>query len=121
MSATRPLSGGNADISQRCMPPKQSVLINAQVGSLTVVKQCFLSRHGRPSRGCRFDSAVPKSVLDALHLDMEAIAKMTAVARTGREKSASFFRAFGFDTPLLGAHHEHCGVERLQCGFGLLF
>jgi hypothetical protein len=25
------------------MPPKQSVLVNAQVGSLTVVKQCFLT------------------------------------------------------------------------------
>ena len=67
----------------------------------------------------RDDSA--RSTLDALHLDMHAIAKMTAVARTGRENLASFFRAFGFDTPLLGARHEHCGVERLQCGFGLLF
>jgi hypothetical protein len=61
------------------------------------------------------------SVLDALHLDLEAIAKMTAVARTTREKLASFFRACGLDTPLLSARHEHRGMERFQCGSGLLF
>jgi hypothetical protein len=76
---------------------------------------------GNTQPSSTFVGTATKSVLDAVHLDMEAIAKTTAVARTGREKLASFFRAFGFDTPLLGARHDDRGVERLHCGFGLLF
>jgi hypothetical protein len=56
-----------------------------------------------------------------LHLKVEATPKMTAVARTTRDKLATFFRTCGFDTPRLSARHEHRGVERFQCGFGLLF
>jgi hypothetical protein len=58
--------------------------------------------------------------LNALDLHMHAMAKMTAITFTRRQKLAGFFRAFGFDAPFLDARHEHGGVERLRCRFELV-
>ena len=71
--------------------------------------------YGTPSKRASRDlSTLSAPEVNPLHLNVKAIAKMTPVTRAGGEKLAGFFSAFGFHTPLLGARHEHRGVERLS-------
>src|SRR6476660_6240643 len=55
-----------------------------------------------------------ESVLDALHLELEALADMAAVPLPGGQQLARLFRRFRLDAPFLRAGHEHRGVKRLR-------
>jgi hypothetical protein len=65
----------------RYVPPRLNVRTHDKVGSLAEAKRCF-AKAWNAAKSHANDSA--RSTLDALHLDMHAIAKMAAVAATSR-------------------------------------
>jgi hypothetical protein len=52
-----------------------------------------------------------RQIIDALHFDLNAIAKVAAVTDAGHQKVPSLFGCLGLNAPLFGARHEHGGVE----------
>jgi hypothetical protein len=54
-------------------------------------------------------------------LDMDAFAERRMMTPTGGEQRARFFGGVGLDPPLLGARHQHRGVEDSRLRFRFEF
>src|SRR5205823_5849941 len=58
-------------------------------------------------------------LFDALNLDVDALADLTAITGPGSEQFARLFRRLRFDTPLLDTRDLHGGVVSLENGLQL--